>query len=171
MPHLSQWVAVNFILPKASEILMPDLPCQKTNLWTVTSFYSPSKAKPTNFTTCYRGVLRVPKESEPFVPGTGKWSQRKNLIELFDLEKNLSETRDLAAQHPKAVCKLTDKYNAWLDEMADPVSKQVKSWYSNSCSPARKMSKEEKKAAWAKKAARIKAREAKRIRQTPESSD
>ena len=35
MPRLSQWVAVNFILPKASEILMPGLPCKKTNLWTV----------------------------------------------------------------------------------------------------------------------------------------
>ncbi len=75
----------------------------------------------------------------------------KNHIELFDLEKDLSETRELAAQHPKVVCELTDKYNPWLDEMADPVSKQVKRWHPDSCSPARKMSKEEKKAAWAKK--------------------
>ena len=95
----------------------------------------------------------------------------KNHIELFDLEKDLSETRELAAQHPKVVCELTDKYNPWLDEMADPVSKQVKRWHPDSCSPARKMSKEKKESSVGKKTARTKAREAKRSRQTPESSN
>ena len=59
------------------------------------------------------------------------------------------------------VSELTDKYNAWLDEMADPVSKQEKRWNPDSGAPAKKMSREEKKAAREKKkAARIKAREA-----------
>ena len=62
------------------------------------------------------------------------------------------------------VSELTDKYNAWLDEMADPVSKQEKRWNPDSGAPAKKMSREEKKAA------RIKAREAKSRSQTPESS-
>jgi arylsulfatase A-like enzyme len=101
----------------------------------------------------------------------GKWAIRsgnwklvaeKDRIELFDLEEDLSETTDLAAKHPKVVSELKDKYNAWLDEMADPVSKQEKRWNPDSGAPAKKMSKEEKKAAREKKkAARIKAREAK----------
>lgn len=95
----------------------------------------------------------------------GKWAIRsgdwklvaqKDRIELFDLEKDLSETSDLAAKHPKVVSELTDKYNAWLDEMADPASKQEKRWNPDDGAPAKKMSKEEKKAA------RIKAREAKK---------
>jgi arylsulfatase A-like enzyme len=102
----------------------------------------------------------------------GKWAIRsgnwklvaqKDRIELFDLEKDLSETTDLAAKHPKVVSELTDKYNAWLDEMADPVSKQEKRWNPDAGAPAKKMSKEEKKAAREKKKAeRIKARETKK---------
>ena len=103
----------------------------------------------------------------------GKWAIRsgnwklvaeKKRIELFDLEKDLSETTDLAAKHPKVVSQLKDKYNAWLDEMADPVSKQEKRWNPDASNPkagapAKKMSKEEKKAAREKaKAERIKAR-------------
>jgi hypothetical protein len=103
----------------------------------------------------------------------GKWAIRsgnwklvaeKHRIELFDLEKDLSETTDLAAKHPKLVSQLTDKYNAWLDEMADPVSKQEKRWNPAAGAPVKKTSKEEKKAA------RIKARAAKKSSQTPESS-
>ncbi len=102
----------------------------------------------------------------------GKWAIRsgnwklvgqKNRVELFDLEKDLSETTDLAAKHPKVVSQLTDKYIAWLDEMADPVSNQEKRWSPDNDAPAKKMSKEEKKAAREKaKAERIKARDAKK---------
>ncbi|NCF85717.1 MAG: sulfatase-like hydrolase/transferase [Verrucomicrobiaceae bacterium] len=98
----------------------------------------------------------------------GKWAIRsgnwklvaeKNRRELFDLEKDLSETTDLAAKHPKVVSKLTDKYNAWLDEMAEPVSKQGKRWNPDAGAPAKRMSKKEKKAARdKKKAKRIKER-------------
>jgi arylsulfatase A-like enzyme len=101
----------------------------------------------------------------------GKWAIRsgdwklvaqKDRIELFDLKDDLSETTDLTAAHPKVVSELTAKYNAWLDEMADPVSKQEKRWNPDAGAPAKKMSKADKKAAREKKkAARIKAREAK----------
>ena len=110
----------------------------------------------------------------------GKWAIRsgnwklvaeKNRMELFNLEKDLSETTDLAAKHPKVVSKLTAKYNAWLDEMADPVSKQEKRWYPDAVAPAKKMSKKEKKAARDKnKVKRIKERQAKKASQAPESS-
>ena len=86
----------------------------------------------------------------------GKWAIRsgdwklvaeKNRIELFDLAKDLSETTDIAAKNPKVVTELTSKYNAWLDEMANPISKQEKRWNPDAGAPAKKMSKEEKKAA------------------------
>ena len=86
----------------------------------------------------------------------GKWALRsgdwklvaeKNRIELFDLQKDLSETTNLAAKHPQVVSELTDKYNTWLDEMADPVSNQEKRWNPDAGAPVKKMSKEEKKAA------------------------
>jgi arylsulfatase A-like enzyme len=101
----------------------------------------------------------------------GKWAVRsgdwklvaeKKRIELFDLGKDLGETTDLAAKHPEVVSELTTKYNAWLDEMADPVSKQEKRWRPDAGTPAKRMTKEEKKTEREKKKAeRIKAREAK----------
>ena len=94
---------------------------------------------------------------------SGNWKlvAEKRRVELYDLEKDISETTDLAAKHPKVVSELTAKYNAWLDEMADPLSKQEKRWSPDAGAPAKKMSKEEKKVAREKaKAARIKARDA-----------
>ena len=94
----------------------------------------------------------------------GKWAIRsgnwklvaeKDHIELFDLKKDLSETTDLAIKNPKVVAELTAKYNAWLDEMADPASKQEKRWKPDAATSAKKMPNKEKKAE------RIKAREAK----------
>ncbi len=69
---------------------------------------------------------------------SGKWKlvAEKSRIELFNLENDLRETTDLAAKHPKVVSELTSKYNAWLDEMADPLSKQEKRWNPNASSPA-----------------------------------
>ena len=104
----------------------------------------------------------------------GKWAIRsgdwklvaeKKRIELFNLDKDLSETTDLAAKHPKLVSELTDKYNEWLDKMADPVSKQGKIWNPDVGGSGANMSKEEKKAAREKaKADRIKEREEKNNR-------
>ena len=106
----------------------------------------------------------------------GKWAIRsgdwklvaeKKRIELFNLDKDLSETTDLAAKHPKLVSELADKYNEWLDKMADPVSKQGKRWNPDAGRSGINMSKEEKKAAREKeKANRIKEREAKNNRST-----
>jgi arylsulfatase A-like enzyme len=110
----------------------------------------------------------------------GKWAIRsgnwklvaeKKRIELYNLKKDLSETTDLAAKYPKVVSELTAKYNAWLDEMADPMSKQPKRWSNATVEPAKKMSNKEKKAARAKKKAqRIKELKAKKNNQSPESS-
>jgi len=105
--------------------------------------------------------------------GKGKWAVRsgnwklvaqKDRVELFDLKKDRSETTDLSAKHPTVVSELTDKYNTWLDQMADPVSNQNKRWKPNADAgaPAKKMSNAAKKAAREKKKAeRLKAREAK----------
>ncbi len=111
----------------------------------------------------------------------GKWAVRsgnwklvadKRRRELFDLEKDLSESTDLAAKRPRVVSELTDKYYAWLDEMADPISNQEKRWDPDAGAPVKKMSKEDKKAAREKaKAARIKAREAKKSSSTLDSSN
>ena len=111
----------------------------------------------------------------------GKWAIRsgnwklvaeRNRIELFDLEKDLSETTDLAAKHPKVVSELTGKYNEWLDEMADPVSKQPKRWKPDAVAPPKKMSKEERKAEREKrKAQRIEEREVEKSNQTSGSSN
>ena len=110
----------------------------------------------------------------------GKWAIRrgnwklvaeKKRIELFDLKKDLSETTNLAEKHPKVVSELTAKYNAWLDEMAAPVSKQEKRWNPDGGAPTKKISNKEKKAAREKmKAERIKARGEKKRDQTSGSS-
>lgn len=110
-------------------------------------------------------------EKGKWVVRSGKWKlvAEKKRIELFDLEKDLSETTDLAAKYPKVVSELTAKYNLWLDEMADPVSKQPKRWSPDAVAPGKKMSNKEKKAAREKKKAeRIKEREAKKSSQNPE---
>ncbi len=101
----------------------------------------------------------------------GKWAIRsgnwklvaeKACIELFDLANDLSETTNVAAKHPKVVSELTDTYNAWLAEMADPVSRQKKRWNPDAGTPATRKSKEAKKAARTKaKAARTEPRELK----------
>lgn len=109
----------------------------------------------------------------------GKWAIRsgdwklvaeKKRIELFNLDKDLSEATDLAVKQPKVVSELTDKYNEWLDKMADPVSKQGKRWNPDADRSGINMSKEEKKAAREKaKANRIKERESKNNRSTEQS--
>ena len=89
---------------------------------------------------------------------SGKWKlvAERNRIELFDLEKDLSEKTDLAKKYPKVVSELTENYNKWLDEMADPLSNHEKRWKPGDAASANKKSKEKKKAA------RVKAREAKK---------
>lgn len=98
----------------------------------------------------------------------GKWAIRsgnwklvaeKDRMELFDLEKDISETTDMSGKYPKVVSELTNRYNTWLDEMSTPLSNQGKRWEPDSDSPVKKMSREEKKAAREKnRSASVKAR-------------
>jgi arylsulfatase A-like enzyme len=68
---------------------------------------------------------------------TGEWAVRsgdwklvvhKERIELFDLEKDISESMDLSSEHPEIVKKLTGRYDRWLDEMAEPLQEPGKRW-------------------------------------------
>jgi len=49
-------------------------------------------------------------------------------IELFDLANDPSETTDLAARQPAKVAELKLLYDAWLDQMAEPLSGAPKRW-------------------------------------------
>lgn len=103
---------------------------------------------------------------------SGNWKLvgQKKRVELFELEKDISETTNLAGRHRDVVSELTDKYNVWLDEMADPISGQAKRWSADATAPAKKMSKEKKKAARENaKAKRIREREAKKSGPAPGS--
>ena len=73
--------------------------------------------------------------------------------ELFDLGKDLSEKTDLAKKYPKVVSELTENYNKWLEEMADPLSNHEKRWKPSDAVSTNNKSKEKKKAA------RVKSRE------------
>jgi arylsulfatase A-like enzyme len=61
-----------------------------------------------------------------FAVRSGDWKlvqQRSNTkAELFDLAKDPAETTDLAPQNAAKVAELTKLYDAWLDQMAPPLS-------------------------------------------------
>ena len=68
---------------------------------------------------------------------TGEWAVRsgdwklvvhKAKIELFDLNKDVSEANDLSKKHPDIVKKLSALYDEWLDEMAEPLQEPGKRW-------------------------------------------
>jgi arylsulfatase A-like enzyme len=70
--------------------------------------------------------------------GTGEWAVRsgdwklvvhKDKFELFNLGNDISESTDLADQHPEVVKKLTVLYDKWLDEMAEPLKEPGKRWF------------------------------------------
>ncbi|NQT16916.1 MAG: N-acetylgalactosamine 6-sulfatase (GALNS), partial [Planctomycetes bacterium] len=71
---------------------------------------------------------------------SGKWKlvARKDLVELFDLEADLGETTDLAERSPRKVVKLTRLYDAWLDQMAEPLHGGGKRWDPNAPPSKRK---------------------------------
>ena len=48
--------------------------------------------------------------------------------QLFNLAEDPSEERDLAAQKPGKVAELTRLYDAWLDQMAEPMKSGAKRW-------------------------------------------
>ncbi len=61
---------------------------------------------------------------------SGKWKlvAIRGKAELFDLEADEAETANLAAKYPDKVAELTKLYNAWLGQMAEPLSGKGKRW-------------------------------------------
>jgi arylsulfatase A-like enzyme len=62
----------------------------------------------------------------------GDWklvAQRgQSKLELFNLARDPAETTDLAAREPARVAELTKLYDAWLDQMAEPMNGAPKRW-------------------------------------------
>ena len=60
----------------------------------------------------------------------GRWKlvALKKSRQLFDLDADPGESRDLAGMHPKVVDALTKHYDEWLEKMAEPSSGQPKRW-------------------------------------------
>ncbi|MBL9188889.1 MAG: sulfatase-like hydrolase/transferase [Opitutaceae bacterium] len=65
-------------------------------------------------------------EAGGFAVRSGDWKlvqQRgERKVELFDLAKDPAEKNDLAGTHPDRLAELTRLYDAWLDQMAEPLS-------------------------------------------------
>ena len=56
----------------------------------------------------------------------GKWKlvfDRKAKLELYDLEKDISESSELASVNPEKVSELEAKYKTWKAEMKSPMGK------------------------------------------------
>ena len=71
---------------------------------------------------------------------SGKWKLVgiRQERELFDLDADPSEAHDLAAQKPDKVEELTRLYDAWLDQMAEPVKSGGKRWGKGVLTPREK---------------------------------
>jgi arylsulfatase A-like enzyme len=54
---------------------------------------------------------------------SGPWKlvSDRGRVGLFDLERDIAEAHDLAAQRPELVAELTRKHDAWLSAMAPPM--------------------------------------------------
>lgn len=65
-------------------------------------------------------------ENGGFAVRSGDWKlvqQRgQTKVELFNLAQDPAERADLASQDPAKVAELSKRYNAWLDQMAEPLS-------------------------------------------------
>ena len=61
---------------------------------------------------------------------SGRWKLVviRDQVELFNLRRDIGETRDVAARHPEVVQDLSAQYERWLDQMAEPLSGQSKRW-------------------------------------------
>jgi arylsulfatase A-like enzyme len=84
----------------------------------------------------------------------GRWAVRsgrwklvgvEDRIELFDLDADIGETTDLAAKNPQVVAELTEHYNRWLDQMAEPLSGAPKRWSPDMPIPERLRKKKQRK--------------------------
>jgi arylsulfatase A-like enzyme len=67
-------------------------------------------------------------------------------VELFDLARDPAETTDLAARQPAKVAELTQLYDTWLDQMAEPMSGAPKRPGAQSAAPAKKSKDAKRKA-------------------------
>lgn len=63
----------------------------------------------------------------------GKWklvAERSERWQLYDLEKDRSELKDVSRQYPKVAADLEAKYNAWYTRVhAEPYPKPLNSWF------------------------------------------
>jgi arylsulfatase A-like enzyme len=86
---------------------------------------------------------------------SGDWKlvqQRgQSKVELFNLAKDPAEITDLAPQSDAKVTELTKLHNAWLEQMAMPMSGAPKRWTGESNSGKKKAKQEKQKARAAKK--------------------
>ena len=67
----------------------------------------------------------------------GEWAVRsgnwklvadRDQVELYDLQAEEAETTNLATKHPDKIAELTGLYDAWLDQMAEPLGGKGKRW-------------------------------------------
>ncbi len=84
------------------------------------------------------GKLDGPVHNELYFDGNdGYWAVRngawklvyskQGILELYNLESDLAEERNLASQNPDKVDELKKKYEKWRSEMGTPMSKKKKS--------------------------------------------
>ena len=71
----------------------------------------------------YEGGIRV-----PFFVFWPKRLKGGTACELFNIAQDIGETSDLAKNHPEKLAELQKLHDAWLDEMAPPVSGSPKKW-------------------------------------------
>jgi arylsulfatase A-like enzyme len=87
-------------------------------------------------------------ENGGFAVRAGDWKlvQQRNAtkVELFDLARDPAEKTDLAGQQAAKVAELTKLYDAWLDQMAEPMSGAPKR-VGGPAAPGAKRSKAEKR--------------------------
>ena len=58
--------------------------------------------------------------------GNWKLHYRRGDIELIDLANDISESTDVASEHPELVSELSRAFDAWIAPMADPITGDVK---------------------------------------------
>ena len=76
----------------------------------------------------------------------GKWKLvgLKDRLELFDLEADISEAKDLARKHPERVKTLKQLHDSWLDEMAEPANGAAKRWSADAPATGKKNKKQKR---------------------------
>jgi len=85
---------------------------------------------------------------------TGEWAVRsgpwklvvaKDQKELFDLAADPAETKNIAGQNAAKIAELTRLYDAWLDQMAEPMDPVGKRWTATAAAPTKDRKNKKKK--------------------------